>query len=93
MCVCVCNKKENTVVVQVTSNVIGMRLCARETFWHVQKGLDAFRFFFKRIQGSRPNFYGKCCFGIEPALDICMVTHIARVWINRVRLPILLVVS
>ena len=23
----------------------------------------------------------------------CMVTHIARVWINRVRLPILLVVS
>ena len=24
---------------------------------------------------------------------VCMVTHIARVWINRVRLPILLVVS
>ena len=24
--------------------------------------------------------------------DVCMVTHIARVWINRVRLPILLVV-
>ena len=24
---------------------------------------------------------------------VCMVTHVARVWINRVRLPILLVVS
>ena len=24
---------------------------------------------------------------------VCIVTHIARVWINRVRLPILLVVS
>ena len=24
---------------------------------------------------------------------VCMVTHIARIWINRVRLPILLVVS
>ena len=27
------------------------------------------------------------------AMYICMVIHIARVWINRVRLPILLVVS
>ena len=26
-------------------------------------------------------------------LYVCIVTHIARVWINRVRLPILLVVS
>ena len=26
-------------------------------------------------------------------LTVCMVTHVARVWINRVRLPILLVVS
>ena len=30
-------------------------------------------------------------FGIS--LFVCMATHIARVWINRVRLPILLVVS
>ena len=27
------------------------------------------------------------------AMYVCMVTHIARVWINRVRLPILLVVN
>ena len=26
-------------------------------------------------------------------LYVCMVNHIARVWVNRVRLPILLVVS
>ena len=26
-------------------------------------------------------------------LHVCMVTHIARVWINRVRLPVLLLVS
>ena len=29
----------------------------------------------------------------EPRMHVCMATHIARVWINRVRLPILLVVS
>ena len=27
------------------------------------------------------------------SIELCMVTHIAKVWINRVRLPILLVVS
>ena len=39
---------------------------------------------------------GKSCIGgfmNEHAGPICMVTHIARVWINRVRLPILHVVS
>ena len=31
---------------------------------------------------------------IEPTfMYVCIVTHIERVWINRVRLPILLVVS
>ena len=30
---------------------------------------------------------------IHTRMYVCMVTHIARVWINRVRLPILLVVS
>ena len=28
-----------------------------------------------------------------PGMYVCMVTHIARIWINRVRLPILHVVS
>ena len=30
---------------------------------------------------------------IHVVMFVCMVTHIARVWINRVRLPIMLVVS
>ena len=30
---------------------------------------------------------------ITDKYKVCRVTHIARVWINRVRLPILLVVS
>ena len=30
---------------------------------------------------------------VNSTMCVCMVTHIARVWINRVRLPILLVVS
>ena len=44
---------------------------------------------------------GNCCYqsieysilSIQNSMFICMVTHIARVWINRVRLPILLVVN
>ena len=30
---------------------------------------------------------------VSVGAHVCMVTHIARVWINRIRLPILLVVS
>ena len=31
--------------------------------------------------------------GVSLSMYVCMVIHIARVWINRVKLPILLVVS
>ena len=40
--------------------------------------------------------YCCCTTAVQPVLStcsVCTVTHIARVWINRVRLPILLVVS
>ena len=40
---------------------------------------------------QRPNHSSKEV--ILVCIDVCMVTHIAGVWINRVRLPILLVVS
>ena len=44
--------------------------------------------------GLKDEFSFLCCAGISvPVCLVCMVTHIARVWINRVRLPILLVVS
>ena len=37
--------------------------------------------------------WGTSAAAVAAASTVCMVTHIARVWINRVRLPILLVVS
>ena len=43
----------------------------------------------KRMEG----LVGFCRFVAIDSMYVCMVTHIARVWTNRVRLPILLVVT
>ena len=52
---------------------------------------------FPCAQGVREKFEPRTDRSVRPSerpwVYACMVTHIARVWINRVRLPILLVVS
>ena len=40
-----------------------------------------------------PKALAKVCMHAELCMYVCMVTRIARVWINRVRLPVLHVVS
>ena len=50
-------------------------------------------FFFRSYSFPFPFENDPCAEGSASMYQVCMVTHIARVRINRVRLPILLVVS
>ena len=55
--------------------------------------LDYFAYFKVRVEVLVPVNARLKVSGVFLCIYVCMVTHIARLWVNRIRLPILLVVS